>query len=85
MKIGVFIGSLRKESYNRKIANELIKLAPASLDMEILEIGHLPFYNQDSEVDLTILASSLSSVRLSAISMGCSSSPPNTTVPFPRY
>jgi chromate reductase, NAD(P)H dehydrogenase (quinone) len=46
-KIAVFVGSLRKESFNRKMANNLIKLAPPSLQLEILEIGDLPMYNQD--------------------------------------
>lgn len=46
-KIAVFVGSLRKESFNRKIAKALMQLAPASLEMEIVEIGQLPLYNQD--------------------------------------
>lgn len=48
-KISILVGSLRKESFNRKIANELIRLAPNSLTMEIVEIGDLPFYNEDLE------------------------------------
>ena len=46
-KIAVFVGSLRKESFNRKMANVLITLAPESLLLEIIEIGGLPLYNQD--------------------------------------
>lgn len=49
MKIGLLIGSLRKESFNRKIALTLIQLAPKSLNMKIIEIGQLPFFNQDEE------------------------------------
>lgn len=49
MKIGVFVGSLRKESYNRKVAQALIHLAPKSLELNIIEIGQLPFFNQDDE------------------------------------
>lgn len=45
--VAVFIGSLRKESYARKLAKEFQKLAPASLALEIIEIGDLPLYNQD--------------------------------------
>ena len=45
----VLIGSLRKQSFNRKIANEIIALAPASLNLEIVEIGQLSFFNQDLE------------------------------------
>jgi len=46
-RIAVLVGSLRKESFTRKIAKELIKLAPATLEMQIIEIGQLPLYNQD--------------------------------------
>ena len=46
-KIAVFVGSLRKESFNRKMAKALIKVSPASLKLEIVEIGGLPLYNQD--------------------------------------
>jgi chromate reductase, NAD(P)H dehydrogenase (quinone) len=46
-KIAVLIGSLRKDSLNRKFAQELIALAPPSLEFEVAEIGDLAFYNQD--------------------------------------
>lgn len=46
-KIGVLVGSLRKRSYSRSVANCVIKLAPSDFDMQIIEIGHLPIYNQD--------------------------------------
>ncbi|MFA5363024.1 MAG: NAD(P)H-dependent oxidoreductase [Candidatus Omnitrophota bacterium] len=46
-KIAVFVGSLRKESLSRKMANALIKVSPGSLTLEIVEIGGLPLYNQD--------------------------------------
>ncbi|KTD72222.1 NADPH-dependent FMN reductase [Legionella tucsonensis] len=46
-KIAVIVGSLRKESYNRKMAKVLISLAPKSLNPQIVEIGDLPLYNQD--------------------------------------
>ena len=45
--VAVIVGSLRKESFSRKIAKALIKLAPAGLTLEIVEIGQLPHYNQD--------------------------------------
>lgn len=47
--VAVFVGSLRKDSMNRKLANALSKLAPASLKITIVEIGDLPFFNQDHE------------------------------------
>ena len=47
--IGIFIGSLRKQSLNRKMAHALIRLAPAALRLEIIEIGQLPHCNADDE------------------------------------
>ena len=47
--VAVLVGSLRKESINRKLALALEKLAPASLRPEIVQIGDLPLYNQDLE------------------------------------
>ena len=47
--IAVIVGSLRKESFSRRIAKALIELAPESLTLEILEIGGLQMYNQDLE------------------------------------
>jgi chromate reductase len=49
-KVAVFVGSLRKESLNRKTAQALTELAPESLQLEIVEIGQLPFYNEDDDV-----------------------------------
>ena len=48
-KIAVFAGSLRKESFSRKMAITLAALAPEPLKLEIIEIGGLPLYNQDLE------------------------------------
>jgi chromate reductase len=49
--IVVLIGSLRKESFNRKMAHALIELAPPSLKLEIVEIGQLQLYNQDLDAN----------------------------------
>ena len=46
-KIAVIVGSLRKESYNRKIAQEMIRLSEGKLEMEIVEIADLPLYTED--------------------------------------
>jgi len=46
--VAVLVGSLRKDSFNRKMARALVALAPG-LQMEIVEIGDLPLYNQDLE------------------------------------
>jgi chromate reductase, NAD(P)H dehydrogenase (quinone) len=46
-KVVVLVGSLRKESLNRKTAHALIALNAAPLKFEIADIGQLPLYNQD--------------------------------------
>ena len=46
-RIAVIVGSLRKDSFNRKMALNLIEFAPESLKLEILDISSLPMYNQD--------------------------------------
>ena len=45
--VGVVVGSLRKESFNRKTAKALIENAPSNLSFEFLEIGNLELYTED--------------------------------------
>ncbi len=47
--VAVLVGSLRKESFNRKVAKALIELTPPSLKLDIVEIGQLPHYSQDED------------------------------------
>lgn len=49
--VAVFVGSLRKESFNRKMANALVAMAAAPLKLEIVEIRQLPLYNQDDDTN----------------------------------
>jgi chromate reductase len=49
--VAVFVGSLRKDSINRKVAKALIELAPPSLKLEIVEFRQLSFYDQDLDAD----------------------------------
>jgi chromate reductase, NAD(P)H dehydrogenase (quinone) len=49
--VAVIVGSLRKESFNRKMAKALVAMAQPPLKLEIVEIGHLPSYNADYESD----------------------------------
>jgi chromate reductase len=46
-KVAVLVGSLRKGSLNRMAAKALAGLAPAGMELQIVEIGQLPLYNQD--------------------------------------
>lgn len=48
-QIGYVIGSLRKDSYNRKLALALTKLGPPDFTFRELRIGDLPLYNQDDD------------------------------------
>jgi chromate reductase len=50
-KVAIIVGSLRKGSYSRKIAQHLIDHAPKGQTAKIVEIGSLPFYNEDLETD----------------------------------
>src|SRR5437867_9450474 len=45
----ILVGSLRKESYTRRIARVLVQVAPPALTLRFVEIGSLEFYNQDLE------------------------------------
>jgi chromate reductase, NAD(P)H dehydrogenase (quinone) len=49
--VAVLVGSLRQGSYNRKMAHAVAALAPASLNLAIVEIGDLALYNEDREAD----------------------------------
>ena len=49
--VAVLVGSLRKESLNRKLALALAAMAPASLKLGIVEIRDLPLYDQDLDSD----------------------------------
>jgi chromate reductase, NAD(P)H dehydrogenase (quinone) len=47
IKVAVLVGSLRKDSINRRLARAVEKLAPDELAFEHVDIGGLPLYNQD--------------------------------------
>ena len=48
-KIAVVVGSLRKESFNRRFAHALTLRAPSDFQLAPVEIGDLPLYNQDDD------------------------------------
>ncbi|HVI05585.1 MAG TPA: NAD(P)H-dependent oxidoreductase [Sphingomicrobium sp.] len=50
-KIAIIVGSLRKASINRKIARSICALRNDNLECSMIEIGDLPLYNQDLDVD----------------------------------
>ena len=53
-RIALVIGSLRRDSYNRKLAYAIKKLAPPEFLFEELQINDLPLYNQDDDANQPI-------------------------------
>jgi len=51
-KVAVIVGSLRKDSFNRKLALALDKLQHPDLKLSLLKIDDIPLYNQDLDNDL---------------------------------
>jgi chromate reductase len=51
-KVAVIVGSLRKDSYNLKLANALSKLAKDKFDATFVQIGDLPLFSQDLEANV---------------------------------
>lgn len=46
-KIGILVGSLRKESFSKKIAQNVAEMFPEGIETEFIKIDDLPFYNED--------------------------------------
>jgi chromate reductase, NAD(P)H dehydrogenase (quinone) len=51
IQVAVLIGSLRRDSYNRRLAQAVQKLAPSELSFKELQIADLPLYNQDDDAN----------------------------------
>ncbi|WP_225046743.1 NADPH-dependent FMN reductase [Lacticaseibacillus kribbianus] len=47
--IGIIVGSLRRDSYTRKVATAFSQLAPADITLRMIDIADLPLYNEDLE------------------------------------
>jgi len=50
-QIAVIVGSLRKDSFNRKLASAIVKLAPSEFSFTQVKIDDLPLYNQDDDAN----------------------------------
>ena len=46
-RIAVVVGSLRKDSFNKQLANAVVSLSPDDLSFDFVDIGALPLYSQD--------------------------------------
>jgi chromate reductase len=53
-QIAVVVSSLRRDSFNRKLANAIVKLAPAEFSFRQVQIGDLPLYNQDDDANQAV-------------------------------
>lgn len=51
INVAVIVGSLRKDSVNRKASLALAEVAPPDLKLRTVGIGTIPLYNQDAKVD----------------------------------
>ena len=51
VNVAVLVGSLRKDSFTRKVAMALIAIGCEPLEFDVVEIGRLPLYNQDDEAN----------------------------------
>ena len=51
--LAVIVGSLRRDSFSRRLARGLMSVAPAGLTGAVVEIGDLALYNQDFDTDGT--------------------------------
>ena len=50
-KVGYMVGSLAKNSINRKLAKALVRLAPAELSLSEIRFDALPLYSYDYDAD----------------------------------
>lgn len=50
-QIATIVGSLRKDSFNGKLAKAIVKLAPPEFSFKQVQIGDLPLYNQDGDTN----------------------------------
>lgn len=50
-RVGYLVGSLSRESINRRLAQALVRLAPAELQLEEIGYADLPLYNRDADAD----------------------------------
>lgn len=52
IRIAVLVGSLRKDSFNRKLAHALFKMAPSEFSFQECVLGDIPLYNQDLDANM---------------------------------
>lgn len=50
-RIAVIVGSLRRDSINRKLADAVCRMGPSDFSFDMLRIDDLPLYNQDDDAN----------------------------------
>ena len=60
--IGILAGSLRKESFSKKISNAVLEMAPRGFTFRIISLADLPIYNQDFD-DENIVPAAITQFR----------------------
>ena len=50
-QVAVIVGSLRRDSFNRKLASAMARLGPSDFSFKQVQIGDLPLYNQDDDAN----------------------------------
>ena len=53
-KVAVINGSLRKDSFNKKLALAVAKLAAGKLELKLVDLSEVPLYNQDLEASYPV-------------------------------
>lgn len=51
-KVGIVVGSIRKNSFSEQLAKNIVELFPEGYEAEFIEIANLPLYNQDSDENI---------------------------------
>src|ERR1700733_6637356 len=82
-KVAILVGSLRKESFNYKLARSLVKLGSDKFDAQFLQIGDLPLYNQDMEADFPLQAMRLKKEIMAADAILIVTPEYNRSIPGP--
>ena len=49
IQVAIVVGSLRKDSMNRRLARAIMQMAPDGVHFQEVPIGELPLYNQDAD------------------------------------
>lgn len=53
-QIALVVGSLRRDSFNKKLADALVRLAPPEFSFKHIDISDLPLYNQDDDANQAV-------------------------------